>query len=60
MIGMLRVCCAMAGLALVCGCQTTQAPAPPTKPQNIGPVSSQPGSCFFKDPTGKVYVAPCG
>jgi hypothetical protein len=52
------------GLALLVlsGCTTT-APAPEPlaapKPELVGPVSSQPGQCFFRDPAGKVFISAC-
>ncbi len=58
----MRVAFALVLVALaVTGCTSTAAPPPaaPTGPELVGPVSSQPGSCFFKDPAGKVFIAAC-
>jgi hypothetical protein len=45
----------------VAGCSTSGAPQmpEPAKPQLVGPVASQPGNCFFKDASGKVFISPC-
>jgi hypothetical protein len=47
--------------AVLSGCSTTATEPPlPPKPEKVGPVSSQPGQCFFRDPAGKVFISACG
>lgn len=49
-------------LLVFSGCNTT-GPAPEAaaapKPELVGPVSSQAGQCFFRDPAGKVFISAC-
>ena len=52
--------------ALLSGCSTTgggpaapDAPAMPPMPEVVGKVPSQPGKCFFKDLSGKVFIDTC-
>ena len=47
-------------LMVLSGCSTTATEPPmPPKPEKVGPVSSQPGQCFFRDPAGKVFISAC-
>jgi hypothetical protein len=47
-------------LALAAGCsQTAGTPKDAAKPELVGKVPSQPGSCFYRGADTKVFVAPC-
>ncbi len=56
---MLRLSILMLVGAFLTGCQTPQAPQMPAGPELVGKVKSQPGNCYYRDPTGKLFVSPC-
>jgi hypothetical protein len=52
----------LASLGIMAGCTPAAPPvaAPAVAaPVSVGKVPNQPGSCFFKDPAGKVFISAC-
>jgi len=54
---MIRIGMVLAAAVLAAGCTTT--PKAPEGPALVGKVKSQPGNCYYKDATGKLFISPC-
>jgi len=55
---MIRIGMVLAAAVLAAGCTTTPAKAP-EGPALVGKVKSQPGNCYYRDATGKLFISPC-
>lgn len=55
---MIRIGMVLAAALLAAGCTTTPAKAP-EGPALVGKVKSQPGNCYYKDASGKLFISPC-
>jgi hypothetical protein len=54
---MIRIGIVLAAVLLAAGCTT--APKAPEGPALVGKVKSQPGNCYYRDATGKLFISPC-
>ena len=54
---MIRIGMVLAAVLLAAGCTTT--PKAPEGPALVGKVKSQPGNCYYRDATGKLFISPC-
>lgn len=53
---MIRIGLILAAVLLAAGCTTAKAPE---GPELVGKVKSQPGNCYYRDATGKLFISPC-